>query len=74
MTSGLGVMRGDIFLVDFAPAQADKANFIRPAVVIINDLANIFSLVLVAVLLTSNLERVYLFEVLLTAELTGLDP
>lgn len=72
MTDPVDPVRGGTLLIDFAPAQAGEANFTRPAVVT-NDLANLYSPVLVAVPLTSNLERVYPFELLIFAARTGLD-
>ncbi|WP_420594467.1 type II toxin-antitoxin system PemK/MazF family toxin [Deinococcus sp.] len=73
MTDNAAIERGDILLIDFAPAQAGEASFTRPAVVVTNDLANAFSPVLVVVPLTSNLNQVYPFELLLPTALTGLD-
>lgn len=66
-------MRGDILLVDFSPAQAGEANFVRPAIVVTNDMANEYSPVLIVVPITSNLDRLYPFELALPAEHTGLD-
>ena len=65
--------RGDILLIDFAPAQPGEANHTRPAVVVTNNVANEHSPAIVVVPLTSNTERVYPFELLLPVERTGLD-
>lgn len=73
MTGFSLIRRGDILLIDFAPALAGEANFTRPAVVVTNNLANANSPVVVVIPLTSNLERIYPFELLLPVERTGLD-
>lgn len=65
--------RGDLVLVDFTPAREGEANFVRPAVVVTHNTANLHSPVVVVVPLTSNVERVYPFELLLPLERTGLD-
>ncbi len=69
--------RGDICLVDFEPALASEANKRRPAVVVSNDGANTAATrlgrgVITVVPVTSSTARVYPFQVLLPAELTGL--
>lgn len=71
MALGL-IRRGDILLIDFAPARDGEANFIHPAVVITNNAANLNGNSIVVVPLTSNTERVYPFQVLLPTERTGL--
>lgn len=67
------IRRGDILLIDFAPAEAGEANNTRPAVVLTNNTANDFSPAIVVVPLTSNVGRVYPFELLLPLERSGLD-
>lgn len=70
----LGLLRrGDILLVDFAPARDGEANLVHPAVVITNNAANLNGSSIVVVPLTSNTERVYPFQVLLPTERTGLN-
>jgi len=69
--------RGDIVSVDFDPAQGSEANKTRPAVVVSNDAANTTATrlgkgVLTVVPVTSNITRVYPFQVLLPAHQTGL--
>ena len=71
--SGQLIRRGDILLIDFAPARAGEANYTRPAVVITNYVANAESPAIVVIPLTSNLERVYPFELLIPLERSGLD-
>lgn len=70
--------RGDIVLVDLDPARRGEANKQRPAVVVSNDGANAVAErlgrgVVTLVPVTSNLARVYPFQVRLPSEATGLD-
>lgn len=67
------LQRGDIALVDFAPARAAEANYVRPAIIVTNDQANTFSPVVVVVALTSNVETIYPVQLFLPSERTGLD-
>ena len=69
--------RGEIRLVDLEPARGAEANKQRPAVIVSNDGANSTAQrlghgVVTVVPVTSNIERVYPFQVLLPAERTGL--
>jgi mRNA interferase MazF len=72
MAIGL-IRRGDILLTNFSPARSGEPDDIRPAVVISNNVANANAAVLVVVPITSNLSRVYPFELLLPNNRTGLD-
>ncbi len=70
--------RGEIHLVDLDPATGAEANKRRPAVIVTNDGANLTAQrlgrgVVTVVPVTSNIERVYPFQVLLPASDTGLD-
>ena len=70
--------RGDIYLVELDPARGSEANKVRPAVVVSNDAANATAGrlgrgVITVVPVTSNTERVYPFQVLLPASVTGLE-
>ena len=72
------IRRGDILSVDLDPARGSEANKRRPAVIVSNDAANATAGrlgrgVLTVVPVTSNIERVYPFQVLLPAVETGLD-
>ena len=67
------IRRGGIFLVDFSPARSNEANFTRPAVVMTNNAANAQNVVITVVPLTSNVQRVYSFQLLLPNERTDLD-
>jgi mRNA interferase MazF len=71
------VTRGDIHLVDFEPVRGAEANKRRPAVIVSNDAANTTAArlgmgVISVVPVTSNVERVYPFQVFLPAARTGL--
>ncbi|HET8784491.1 MAG TPA: type II toxin-antitoxin system PemK/MazF family toxin [Candidatus Limnocylindrales bacterium] len=69
--------RGDIVAVDLEPARGAEANKRRPAVIVSNDQANAAATrldrgVITVVPVTSNTDRLYPFQVLLTATETGL--
>src|SRR6202158_6217382 len=71
------MLRGEIRLVDFEPTRGAEANKRRPAVIVSNDGANITATrlgrgVVTVVPVTSNVERIYPFQVLLAAAATGL--
>ena len=70
--------RGDIHSVDLDPTRGSEANKRRPAVIVSNDAANATAGrlgrgVITVVPVTSNVESVYPFQVLLPAAETGLD-
>jgi mRNA interferase MazF len=69
--------RGEIRIVDLHPARGAEANKRRPAVIVSNDGANSTATrlgrgVITIVPITSNIQRVYPFQVLLPAADTGL--
>ena len=69
--------RGEVRIVDLDPARADEADKRRPAVVVSNDRANTTAArlgrgVVSVVPVTRNVARVFLFQVLLPADSTGL--
>lgn len=69
--------RGEIRLVDLEPTRGSEANKRRPAVLVSNDGANQAAArlgrgVVTVVPVTSNLARVYPFQVMLRAAETGL--
>lgn len=71
------MLRGDIVFVDFEPARPAEAAKARPAIVVSNDRANATASRLgrgtvTVVPLTSNVERIHPFQVLLPADRTGL--
>jgi mRNA interferase MazF len=72
------MQRGDIHLVDLDLTRGSGADKRRPAVIVSNDGANATARrlgrgVITVVPVTSNVERVYPFQVLLPAAETGLD-
>jgi mRNA interferase MazF len=69
--------RGDICLIDLDPVRGSEANKRRPAVVVSNDRANLAAErtgrgVITIVAVTSNVTRVFPFQTLLPAGVTGL--
>ena len=71
------MLRGEIRLVDFDPSRTGEANKQRPAVIASNDGANTTAAklgrgVVTVIPVTSNVQRVYPFQVLLPATEVGL--
>jgi mRNA interferase MazF len=71
--------RGDVVWVDFDPARSGEADKRRPAVVVSNDGANgsaqrLGRGVVTVVPVTTNVRRVYPFQVLLPADRCALAP
>ena len=69
--------RGDIYLVDLEPSRGSEANKKRPAVIVSNDAANRAAEktgrgVVTVVPITSNIARVYPFQVFIPASGSGL--
>ena len=69
--------RGEIRVVDLDPARGSEASKRRPAVIVSNDGANSTASrlgrgVITVVPVTSNIQRIYPFQVLLPAGTTGL--
>ena len=69
--------RGEIVSVTFDPVRGSEAAKTRPAVVVSNDAANATATrlgrgVITVVPVTSNITRIYPFQVLLPAHQTGL--
>jgi mRNA interferase MazF len=69
--------RGDITLVELEPSRSAEASKLRPAIVVSNDGANASAGrlgrgVVTVVPVTTNVERVHPFQVLLPAAATGL--
>lgn len=67
---------GDVVLVDLNPVVGSEANKVRPAVVVSNDGANraverFDRGVITVAPITSNVTKVYPFQVLLALDLTG---
>ena len=71
------MVRGEIRLVDLDPGRGFEANKRRPAVIVSNDGANGTAArlgrgVVTVVPVTSNVERIFPFQVLLPASASGL--
>lgn len=69
--------RGEIRWVDLEPARGAESDKRRPGVIVSNDGANTTANrlgrgVVTVVPVTSNVERIYPFQVLLTSDATGL--
>ena len=69
--------RGDIYLVNYEPVRGSEANKARPSVIVSNDGANAAVAragrgVVTVVPLTSNISRIYPFQVLLSGDESGL--
>ena len=69
--------RGEIFWVDLEPARGSESNKRRPAVIVSNDGANATANrlgrgVVTVVPITTNVARVYPFQVALSSRETGL--
>jgi mRNA interferase MazF len=69
--------RGDVYWVHLEPARGSESNKTRPAVIVSNDAANrtaerVGAGVVTVVPITSNIARVFPFQVLLTATDCGL--
>jgi mRNA interferase MazF len=72
------MQRGEIRIVSFDPARGSEVRKRRPAVIVSNDGANAAAArlgrgVITVVPLTSNVSRVYPFQVVLPASETGLE-
>jgi mRNA interferase MazF len=72
------MLRGEIRWVNLDPAHSGEANKQRPAVIVSNDGANTTAArlgrgVVTVVPISSSIDRVYPFQVLLPAPETGLD-
>ena len=71
------MLRGEVRLTDLTPARAGEADKRRPAVIVSNDRANTVAAqlgrgVVTVVPVSSNVDRVFPFQVLLTSDDTGL--
>ncbi len=71
------IRRGEVYAVDLEPVRGAESNKLRPVVVVSNDTANATAArlgrgVITVVPMTSNVDRLYPFQVLLPALVTGL--
>lgn len=72
------VRRGEVRWVDLEPVRGSEADKLRPAVIVSNDGANSAANrlgrgVVTVVPVTSNVDRIHPFQVLIEAEVGGLD-
>jgi len=66
------IKRGDVFLVNFDPTVGAEDKKTRPAVIVSNDINNTHSPIISISPITSNVTRVYSFEVETPAGTVGL--
>ena len=66
------IKRGEIFLVNFDPTVGAETRKIRPALVVSNDINNAHSPIISISPITSNISRIYSFEVEVPADTGGL--
>jgi len=66
------IKRGEVFLVNFDPTLGAEARKTRPAVVVSNDINNAYSPIVSISPITSNVTKVYAFEVEIPSGINGL--
>ena len=66
------IRRGEVFLVNFDPTVGAEAKKTRPAVVVSNDINNAHSPIVSIAPITSNVARIYSFEVEIPTGTAGL--
>ena len=64
--------RGEIYYANLDPAIGSETQKIRPVLIVSNNANNSMASTLTVIPLTSNVKKVYPFEVLLEKECTGL--
>ena len=68
----VSIRRGEVFLVNFDPTVGAEAKKTRPAVVVSNDINNAHSPIVSISPITSNVIKVYSFEVEIPTGIGGL--
>jgi mRNA interferase MazF len=68
----MNIKRGDVWLANLDPTLGSEIKKTRPVLVVSNNINNIHSSVITVLPITSNVEKVFLFEVFLPAEIGGL--
>jgi mRNA interferase MazF len=68
----VSIKRGDIVLVNFDPTVGAETQKTRPALVVSNDINNVHSPIVSISPITSNVKRVYSFEVEIPVGMGGL--
>ena len=66
------IRRGEIYWVNLDPVVGSEADKTRPALVLSNDINNEHAATITVLAISSQLKRVYPFEVVLKKELSGL--
>ena len=66
------IRRGEIYWVNFDPIIGSEISKTRPGLVVSNDINNEAADTITVLPVTSNVDRVYLFEVFLPKKLSGL--
>lgn len=66
------MQRGDVFYADLDPTQGAETQKTRPVLIVSNDAANRAAALVTVIPLTSNVSRIFPFEVKLLASDTGL--
>lgn len=69
----VSINRGDVFLVNFDPTIGSETKKTRPAVVVSNDINNRHSPIVSIAPVTSNIRRIYSFEVEVSEASAGLE-
>lgn len=64
--------RGDIYYANLSPVMGSEMGKRRPVLIVSNDISNSAATTVTILPLTSNVNRVYPFEVLLNPEVSGL--
>jgi mRNA interferase MazF len=68
------IRRGDIWLINYRPdGREGEAGQVHPGIIVTNNAANANTHLLMTVPLTSNVERVYVTNIVLPNGRTGLD-
>jgi mRNA interferase MazF len=68
----VSIRRGDVFFVNFDPTVGAEVKKSRPAVVVSNDINNAHSPIISISPITSNVDRIYSFEVEISRGTAGL--
>jgi mRNA interferase MazF len=68
----LKIKRGYIYLVDLNPVKGAETGKVRPAVVVSNDINNEYADTVTIVPITSNVSKIYPFEVFIPEGIGGL--
>jgi mRNA interferase MazF len=66
------MLRGDVYYANLDPSQGAETQKTRPVVIVSNNAANRASALVTVLPITSNVTRIYPFEVKLPAKDTGL--